>query len=89
MSEQNFVSPEPTLGEFRVRARFNPSTLGLVDQLKQKTAELIDLCEKSKQEALANPDKNQKWKGEVARAYSEAQTNYQTAGMYAVNAATA
>ena len=33
-----------TLGEARVRTTFNPSALGLVDQIKQRTAELIDLC---------------------------------------------
>lgn len=64
-----------SLGEDRVRVTFNPSAQGEVDQLKQKTAELIDLCEdlKSKDGRLA----------------SLAQTAYEEAVMWAVKAATA
>ena len=32
-----------TIGEDRVRIKFNPSADGLVDKIKQKSAELIDL----------------------------------------------
>lgn len=32
-----------SLGEDRVRVKFNPSDDGLVSQIKQKSAELIDL----------------------------------------------
>lgn len=39
MTEQT----QPTLGERRVRTTFNPAQVGLVDQIKQKSAELIDL----------------------------------------------
>lgn len=64
-----------TLGEQRVRTEFNPSQDSVVDQIKQKTAELINLCEdlKSKDGRLA----------------SLAQTEYETAAMWAVKAATA
>lgn len=64
-----------TIGEQRVRTEFNPSNDSLVDQIKQKTAELINLCEdlKSKDGRLA----------------SLAQTEYETAAMWAVKAATA
>ena len=34
-----------TTGEDRVRTKFNPSASGVVDQIKQKSAALIDLCE--------------------------------------------
>ena len=62
-----------TIGEQRVRTQFNPSKGGVVDQLKQKTAELINLCEtlKVKDDRLA----------------SLAQTAYEEAAMWAVKAA--
>ena len=64
-----------TIGEDRVRVKFNPSADGVVDQIKQKSAELIDLCEtlKTKDPRLA----------------SLAQTHYEDAAMWAVKAATA
>jgi hypothetical protein len=64
-----------SIGEDRVRTKFNPSADGIVDQIKQKSAELIDLCEtlKSKDGRLA----------------SLAQTSYEEAAMWAVKAATA
>lgn len=64
-----------TVGEKRVRTEFNPSKDGIVDQIKQKTAELINLCEdlKAKDPRLA----------------SIAQTEYESAAMWAVKAATA
>jgi len=64
-----------TTGERRVRTEFNPSKDSLVDQLKQKSAELIDLCE-----TLKTKD---------ARLASLAQTGYEEAAMWAVKAATA
>lgn len=64
-----------TIGEQRVRTQFNPSADSMVDQIKQKTAELINICEglKSKDPRLA----------------SLAQTEYESAAMWAVKAATA
>ena len=66
---------ELSIGEQRVRAEFNPSKDGIVDQIKQKTAELINMCEdlKSKDPRLA----------------SLAQTAFEDAAMWAVKAATA
>lgn len=64
-----------TAGEQRVRTQFNPSADGVVDQLKQKTAELIDLCEELK--------------GKDPRLAAIAQTKYEEAAMWAVKAATA
>lgn len=69
---------EQTLGEKRVRAAFNPSLNSLVDQIKTKSAELIDLCEQYK------PHNN----GEIGRLWSLAQTHYEDAAMWAVKAAT-
>lgn len=66
---------EQTVGEHRVRTKFNPSENSVVDQIKQKTAELINLCED-----LKTYD---------ARLASLAQTDYENAAMWAVKAATA
>jgi hypothetical protein len=63
-----------TLGEMRVRTVFNPSADTSVDVIKQKTAELIDLCE-----LLKTQD---------PRLASLAQTAYEQAAMWAVKAAT-
>jgi len=68
-------SEKKSIGELRVRTTFNPSTSDTVDLLKQKTAELIDLCE-----VLKTRD---------ARLASIAQTAYEEAAMWAVKAATA
>ena len=64
-----------SIGEDRVRTKFNPSADSTVDQIKQKSAELIDLCE-----GLRTLD---------PRLASLAQTAYEEAAMWAVKAATA
>lgn len=64
-----------TLGEVRVRTKFNPSLDGAVDRIKQKTAALIDECEVLK--------------GKDPRLAALAQTAYEEAAMWAVKAATA
>lgn len=64
-----------SIGEQRVRTEFNPSNDGIIDQIKQKTAELINLCETLKEKD--------------GRLASLAQTEYETAAMWAVKAATA
>ncbi len=63
-----------SVGEDRVRTKFNPSADGIVDQIKQKSAELIDLCEQLK--------------AKDGRLASLAQTTYEEAAMWAVKAAT-
>ena len=64
-----------TIGEQRVRTTFNPSNDSTVDQLKQKAAELINLCETLKEK---DP-----------RLASLAQTAFEEGAMWAVKAATA
>ena len=64
-----------TVGEQRVRTTFNPSQDSVVDQIKQKTVELINLCETLKEKD--------------GRLASLAQTSYEEAAMWAVKAATA
>lgn len=63
-----------SIGEERVRVKFNPSADDVVDQIKQQTARLIDLCEELKPK---DP-----------RLSSLAQTSYEEAAMWAVKAAT-
>ena len=68
----------PTIGEQRVRTTFNPSASGVVDQIKQKSAELIDLCE-----TLRTGSQEQQ------RLAALAQTHFEDGAMWAVKAATA
>lgn len=66
---------EKTVGESRVRTEFNPAKNCIVDQLKQKSAELINICENLK---TFDP-----------RLASLAQTAFEEGAMWAVKAATA
>ena len=63
-----------SIGEDRVRVKFNPSNDSMVDQIKQQSAALINLCE-----ALKPQD---------PRCAALAQTHYEDAAMWAVKAAT-
>lgn len=72
----------PTLGETRVRTSFNPSATGSVDQIKQRSAELIDIAS-----TLPKPD-DAKQHGEFFRLTALAMTAYEEAAMWAVKAAT-
>ncbi len=69
------MDEQKTIGEARVRTSFNPSNDSVVDQIKQKSAELINLCETLKEKD--------------GRLASLAQTGYEDAAMWAVKAATA
>jgi|SRR5882757_1231274 len=78
-SEPLTVTPETntapiSIGQRRVRVSFNPSSNSLVDDIKQKSADLIDLCER-----LKSLD---------GRLASLAQTAYEEGAMWAVKAAT-
>ena len=66
-----------TLGQKRVKADFNPSKQEVVDQIKNKSAELIDLLQEMRPVA-AFPEKQ--------RLISIAQTEIETGCMYAVKA---
>ncbi len=65
-----------TLGENRVRLGFNPSGNDLVDDIKAKTATLIDLCDQE----LTDKD---------PRLADAAMICFENAAMWAVKAATA
>ena len=69
-----------SLGTDRVRIKFNPSDNSLVQQLKTKAAELIDLCEQGRNAGSVD--------GEHQRLWSLAQTQFENAAMWAVKAAT-
>lgn len=73
-----------TLGEIRIRTSFNPSNQGYVDQIKQKSAELIDLVNS----AANKPSWDDETVGEWKRLKSLALTSYEEAAMWAVKAAT-
>ena len=83
-----------TIGENRVRTTFNPSANSTVDQIKQKTAELINLVEKLRtvtpmlNEADEQRGASYPADGEVQRLISLAQTEYESAAHWAVKAAT-
>jgi hypothetical protein len=74
-----------TIGEDRVRIKFNPSAADLVSEIKQRSAELIDLCEQHKRRK-SNPSGIPN--SEVNRLWSLAQTHYEDAAMWATKACT-
>lgn len=74
-----------SIGERRVRAKFNPSAVTAVDAIKSKTAELINITE----EMIKDFPEDVRNNGEVIRLKSLAQTGYEEAAMWAVKAATA
>ena len=82
-----------TKGEQRVRTSFNPSSDSLVYQIKQKTAELINLMEAVKNDEMSktyekSPETKQEVSGESLRLISLSQTAYEEAAMWAVKAVT-
>jgi hypothetical protein len=76
-----------TLGEKRVRVNFNPSNQDLVQQIKEKSAELINLLENTREDELRKVPAVEK-SNEKMRLISLAQTAYEEAAMWAVKAAT-
>lgn len=64
-----------SIGKDRVRFSFNPNADAVVQDIKQRTADMIDLCE-----TLKPKD---------GRLAALAQTAYEEAAMWAVKAATA
>ncbi len=82
---------EQTLGQKRVKAEFNPSKDELVDQIKNKTAELIDLLQRMRADEASktyekSPEEKNIQSGEKFRLISLAQTSYEEAAMWAVKA---
>jgi hypothetical protein len=90
--EQKLENSDLSLGEKRVGTKFNvsddTSVKTLVGVIKDKSAELINICENEKQRPSPismEPD----WRdGEQKRLFALAQTAYEEAAMWAVKAAT-
>lgn len=83
-----------SIGQSRVRTSFNPSSESVVDQIKNKSADLIDLLQAMRNDEASKtydktPEEKQYVSGEVFRLISLAQTAYEEAAMWAVKAATA
>jgi len=76
------MSDTKSLGEKRVRTDFNVSKSNVVDDIKSKSAECINLAESLK------PTDGSMMSGEKGRLISLAQTAYEEAAMWAVKAAT-
>jgi hypothetical protein len=85
---------QQTKGQYRVGITFNPSQLGVVDQIKVKAAELIDLIDSVPSNpdtpagATVAGDQLVGLAGERARLKALAQTGVEEAAMWAVKAAT-
>jgi hypothetical protein len=78
-----------TLGQERVGVNFNPSQKEIVKNIKQKTAELIDLIDSITLATLGDPSiPEPSINGEVRRLKALAMTSYEEAAMWAVKAAT-
>jgi hypothetical protein len=69
-----------TEGEYRVGISFNPGGHELVNEIKAKTAKLIDMCEAQPINGVINV--------EAQRCWDIAAQHYETAAMWAVKAAT-
>ena len=69
-----------SLGEDRVRIKFNPSNHSLVQEIKVKAAELIDVLESAR--LAGSQDKEQQ------RLWALAQTHVEDSAMWGVKAAT-
>lgn len=77
---------EQTLGEFRVGVKFNyDKNPAIVNEIKQKAAELIDLIQKIK--PRANPERDF-LDQDIYRLATIAQDQIESAAMFAVKAAT-
>jgi len=72
-----------TIGEDRVRVKFNPGADTTVDVIKKKSAELIDLVETLRQDPVKYPSNH------TLQCIEFAQKAYEEAAMWAVKAATA
>ncbi len=82
-----------TLGEQRVRVDFNVSGDTMVDQIKRKSADLINDLEAVRNSEVSktyekSPEALQSVSGEKLRLIAIAQTKYEEACMFAVKACT-
>jgi hypothetical protein len=71
-----------TLGDYRVGVTFNPGGSAHVDEIKRRTADLIDYIN-----AILKPE-DEGTRHEVSRLMALASTHYENAAMWAVKAVT-
>jgi len=84
MDEQKQENLQPrTIGEQRVRVEFNPSASGIVQEIKQAAAHLIDLVE-----AIPSGLDSSQSTPAIRRLKALAQTAFEEGAMWAVKAAT-
>ena len=76
-----------TKGEYRVGIAFNPSNDDMVGQIKRRAADLIDLIDDIPVPSVDSQD-SAMHSNEVARLRALAQTEIESAAMWAVKAAT-
>lgn len=74
-------------GEYRVGIAFNPSNDDMVGQIKRKAADLIDLIDSIAVPTVTSQD-SAAHSNEVSRLKALAQTEIESAAMWAVKAAT-
>jgi hypothetical protein len=77
-----------TKGEYRVGINFNPSNDDMVGQIKRKAADLIDLIETIPSNLGTTTEPARIQQNEVGRLKALAQTEIESAAMWAVKAAT-
>jgi hypothetical protein len=77
-----------TKGEYRVGVTFNPSQSSIVDDIKAKAAELIDLIENIPASNRDDNGSSEARAAEVGRLKALAQTKIEEAAMWGVKAAT-
>ena len=81
-----------TKGEYKVGINFNPSNDDMVGKIKRAAADLIDLIEMiplpQEQAPLGEYKRQQSHSAEVGRLKALAQTEVESAAMWAVKAAT-
>jgi len=84
------IMPNQTLGEQRVRVSFNPSQEDVVSQIKQKTAELIDLMAAMHNDIVSKDVYTHDITefNESLRLIDKAQSAYELGAMWAAKAAT-
>lgn len=81
---------EKSIGEFRVRTDFNVSGSSIVDNIKTKTADLINELQTIRDDEARKSEENKIFpSSEKLRLIALAQTTYEEAAMWAVKAATA
>lgn len=71
-----------TKGQYRVGVSFNPSQSSMVDEIKKQAANLIDMID------AIHSDRTSDLGNEVGRLKALAQTEIESAAMWAVKAAT-